>query len=535
MEIQHADRMNLVFMDIDGYPVSLPVKTVNKEGFIQIDTLKGIEIDFDSTVYLESIDRYPENLRFKIGRILGKIEPTNVPNRYNFKIEGEEIEEIDNQNNLIPQIISKLPGGRNQIKEFNTQLADTITTNSGNGLLILHISNITHVHDISYKSISGTLEFTTPKESKLFSILQYSNNGTIRTDNETVDNLLINGRISQVNRETDQAHFRLIPNSISYGSQSNLEQVKLTSKKTSAFIEMKDDFFLRIKYWVLLLRLPLIMFTLIPVIIGSVISLTSIEDLSYDFFILEILSLFFLQSSANLLNDYFDHESKSDEYALIHTKLNAGSRFLQLGLVSEDQVKTYSLISLFLGLMIGLVITVKIARIDVLIIGLAGGLLLVSYTLPPLKLSYRWYGDILFAFSIFPLLLIGSNFVQMESYDDLGKLIVIGLSMGSLILSILFIGNLMSYDAEKAANKITYSVKFGKANTTKFILALLVLHYILQLGFIISTGLSLLYPFIIISAAFSGYGYYILGSDFTELDKLKESIQYQILSFLFYY
>lgn len=537
MKYSEFSKGNLLVIDTDGFPINLSVKLMFQDEGIKFILPKGINLikNQQCKLQLRSVD--DENLFFQTILLEGEIQKIQDEDVYEFIIKNESQEIIDCQNNLISQLVSMLPEGKQPIQEFNQKLLNEILTEQNQALLVINIANNTHIHRIKCLPSSENLEFETESGNKLSSILQYVTKGTIVFDQKekSLSEISINGDISCVERSQNSEIYNFSPRSMIYGNQSYMETLKIENRTTIAMGSIANNFLVKTKYWYNLLRMPLILFSLIPLFLGSALAEPQSNIINFNLLILEIITLIFFQSAANLLNDYFDHKSDSDEYAVVYSKLNAGSRFLQLGLINEDQIKNYSIFSLLLGVILGVYINYLVGGFDVLIIGMIGVFIILFYILPPIKLSYRWYGDIVFAFTIFPLILIGSSFVQTQKYTNLLEIALIGLNMALFVTAILFIGNIMSYDAEKAARKTTFTVKFGKINTITTMAGFLSLHYLVELILFTSNGEFLLLIPIIGSINFAFYSLKLLSDNKNSIINQEKSYRFLVYAFLMNY
>ncbi|OLS19439.1 MAG: 1,4-dihydroxy-2-naphthoate octaprenyltransferase [Candidatus Heimdallarchaeota archaeon LC_2] len=537
MKYTNFSKGNLLIIDIEGFPINLPVQLLFNAGEIRFKPPKGVNLDQTRICKLQIRKENHELLLFRTITLEGEIKRIKNSEQFQFIVENEDEEVIDSQNNLISQLISTLPEGKQPIKEFNRSILNEILNQKNQGLLVISIANNTHVHRVSCTPNSTNINFEIETGTKLSSILQYATEGTLVFDQKesSFSEISINGVITLTKRINKKEVYNFVPRSMTYGNQTNMESMQITSFTKYSYPTLLRSLSVKTKYWYNLLRLPLLLFSLIPLFVGSVLADPHSRNFEINLLILEIITLIFFQSAANLLNDYFDHKSDSDDYAVIHTKLNAGSRFLQLGLINQDQVKNYSLLSLILGGFIGLYINSLIGGIDILIIGTIGASIILLYSLPPFKLSYRWFGDILFAFTIFPLILIGSSFVQVENYSNLIEIIVIGASMASFVTAILFVGNIMSYDAEKAALKTTFTVKFGKQLTLSIIVLLLSIHYLVELSvFVLKSEFLLIIP-ILGSAIISIYSLNLMRDNVENIAVLEKSYRSLVYAFLLNY
>jgi 1,4-dihydroxy-2-naphthoate polyprenyltransferase len=114
----------------------------------------------------------------------------------------------------------------------------------------------------------------------------------------------------------------------------------------------------------------------------------------------------------NVTNDVFDTLSGADEANPNPTQFSGGSR-----VVIYDLVTMRRLIALATGLftaaaLIGLYLVWVTRSVELLAIGVAGILLGIAYTAPPLKLVHRGLGEIAVALGFGPVMLLGAYVVQ---------------------------------------------------------------------------------------------------------------------------
>ncbi|MFV2015502.1 MAG: prenyltransferase, partial [Candidatus Heimdallarchaeota archaeon] len=372
MNFTDFTRGHLLIIDNDGFPLSLAIHLVHKDGEIRFKHPQGVLLGEDQICKLQLRVTNYKQLFFRSIVLEGKIQKAKQADLYKFVVENISHEVIDTQNELISQLVSVLPEGQKPIQEFNQQLLDEILYEQNQGLLIVNTANNTHVNRILCVPNSGNLQFETEIGNKLSSILQYVTEGTIifHYKNKSLGDISLTGNIKLTKKLSKTNVYTFDPRSMIYGNQSPMESLQIRDNTIFSFKALYSKVRIKAKYWYNLLRLPLLLFSLIPVFVGSALAQPNSRNFEIKILILEILAVVFFQSAANLLNDYFDHKSDSDDYAVIYTKLNAGSRFLQLQLINVDQIKIYSIFSLLLGAAIGLYINLLIGGIDILVIGI---------------------------------------------------------------------------------------------------------------------------------------------------------------------
>ena len=115
---------------------------------------------------------------------------------------------------------------------------------------------------------------------------------------------------------------------------------------------------------------------------------------SWQYSIIALLGVIFLHLSMNLFDDYFDYKKKGVE---IRNKISAcGIRarfgkcdYITSGKASINQLLIVSLLFAFLAIICGILIFLKQGW-PILIIGIIGGILGISYSGNPVQLSWIW-------------------------------------------------------------------------------------------------------------------------------------------------
>ena len=182
-------------------------------------------------------------------------------------------------------------------------------------------------------------------------------------------------------------------------------------------------------------------------------------SLDYSIALLTLLGIAFIHSAANVLNDYFDSKNGTD--SMNHQRIypfSGGSRFIQNDVLSEQQILYFGLALLVSGIFIGLLI-VYMAGPLILLMGLIGALLAVSYSAPPC-LACKGLGDLTIATCFGLLPVTGIVYTQVGNITT--DSIWLGLVIGCFVAAILWINSIPDIDADRRAGKITLPVRLGQ-------------------------------------------------------------------------
>lgn len=174
---------------------------------------------------------------------------------------------------------------------------------------------------------------------------------------------------------------------------------------------------------------------------------------------LALFSIVFLNAGSNMINDYYDHLSGNDWLNDNPNPFGGGSRYIQNNIVTPVQMKLAGLGSLALGACLGLALLYLTRSWFILLlglIGLAGG---YFWTAPPVRFCYRFIGEP-YIFTLFgPLPVLGAFYLQTGRFE--WSALVPGTVIGLLIAMVAEINSFPDREADAAANKKTFVVRYG--------------------------------------------------------------------------
>lgn len=236
----------------------------------------------------------------------------------------------------------------------------------------------------------------------------------------------------------------------------------------------------KFKAWYQASRPKMFTASLVPMGVAGLITIhDQIFNLSY--FLLAVVGVFSLQTAANLINEYYDYKRGAEE------KKQAGqSMVIKQALLSPKEVMLGAIITLVIGILIGLFFVIN-TGILVLIIGIGGVLVVITYTAGPFPLAYNGLGEIAVGLFMGPAILIGTYFI-MNPAMDYGRMIslfLISTPFMVLVAAILHANNIRDIDADRSVNKKTLAVRLGLEFARKEYAFLIGFAYISQLILII--------------------------------------------------
>ena len=231
--------------------------------------------------------------------------------------------------------------------------------------------------------------------------------------------------------------------------------------KTSDEVRPKISFFTKIFKWMVIMRLPFLSATFVPIFAGAAVASMLGETVSWSWLGLTLLGGALLHIGTNTSNDYFDHRSGTDaiNYNYSNEGLNGGSRSIQMGLITPKGMLTVAVVTFTLSAVVGIPLIIK-SGLPILWLGLVGFFSGLFYTAPPFKFSSRkGMGEFLIGLNFGPLMVAGSSLVQT------GRLIpeafLVGIPIGLLIAAVVYMNEFPDHESDKATGKNTLIVVFG--------------------------------------------------------------------------
>ena len=211
-------------------------------------------------------------------------------------------------------------------------------------------------------------------------------------------------------------------------------------------------------------------------------------------------------AGANVVNDYYDGLSGCDDANEDRVfPFTGGSRFIQNGVLTSDEVKRFGYGLLGVVIPPGLWLTYHSGP-GLLAIGAAGLLVGWAYSAPPLKLQSRGMGEFGIT-SGWTLVVVGADFVLRGGFAF--RPLAAGLGFAMLVANVLYINQFPDVRADAKAGKRTMVVRLGVANARWGYALLALLAYGWTLAMIVAgplptIALIALVPALASAAAFRG-------------------------------
>jgi 1,4-dihydroxy-2-naphthoate octaprenyltransferase len=205
-------------------------------------------------------------------------------------------------------------------------------------------------------------------------------------------------------------------------------------------------------------RLPFLTATFVPVLLGIAVAAEN-DGFNWWVALLTVIGGACIHLGLNVANDVFDTTSGADAANVNPTQFSGGSRVVHYGLLSLRQITLLSAGFYAVGIAIGLVLCATRGW-GLLWLGVAGVILSLFYTAPPLKLVHRGLGELVVAAGFGPIMTLGAYYVQAQRYD--WEPFLASLPIGILIALVLYVNEIPDRPADAAAGKRTLPVRLSK-------------------------------------------------------------------------
>ena len=215
----------------------------------------------------------------------------------------------------------------------------------------------------------------------------------------------------------------------------------------------------KVSFWAAVSRAPFFTGSALPVGLGAAAAWYQAGQFNLGLFLLTLVGAVAIHAGANIANDYYDHLSGADDINPNYcTPFYGGSRMIQRGLVTPRATLISGAVCLGVGAAIGIILA-WLRGWPVLAIGLIGGVSAFFYTAPPLKLSYRGWGELAILFDFGVLMVAGAQYVQVREITAVG--LAASAPVALLILLVLYVNQFPDAPADAQAGKRNLVVRLG--------------------------------------------------------------------------
>lgn len=225
---------------------------------------------------------------------------------------------------------------------------------------------------------------------------------------------------------------------------------------------------MNIKAWVAASRLPAQIFMFPAVLFGQALHYMLTGEFSFNTFTWLVVYGIAMHFFIVYINDVADFET--DQKNKTFTPFSGGSRVLVDGKLSKRALLIAGLVMAGLVLFVGNVLAIDAGQWTIVLWVVVGLFLMHAYSFPPIKLSYRGYGEVLQMLGVGVVLPVVGYLAQGGSYDVLPWLWIAALLPAQYAMAIST--SLPDEPSDKESKKNTTVVAFGVRKAERVMLML---------------------------------------------------------------
>lgn len=225
----------------------------------------------------------------------------------------------------------------------------------------------------------------------------------------------------------------------------------------------------------------------------------------------------------NLFDDYFDYRVKESGHRNILNRKGFRARiskcdYLTSGEATLRQLLTACIVFGIVALAIGGVIWYFRGSF-ILVLALITAVLGISYSGPPLRLSYRGLGELFIGIIFGPLLMTGVYYATCGQMDY--SLLLVFIPVGMLVMNIVYSHAIMDYEPDKEVGKMTFAILLKtKKNMLVFHSLLVGTAYLCIVAGVAIGNLSYYYLLVFLTAPLAYYQHYMMRKFVEEPDRV---------------
>lgn len=213
------------------------------------------------------------------------------------------------------------------------------------------------------------------------------------------------------------------------------------------------------KRYFLAIRPKFLTASILPVFVGTAWGYAISGSFDALAFLLALFTIAAVHAGVNVLNDVYDDINGTDRANKERIfPFTGGSRFIQNEVISLEQMRRWGIVLLAIGVVLGALLWLHKGP-GVLLFGIVGIILGITYSAPPLSLASRGLGEsaVGIGFGVVPI--TGAVWLQAGVIDPGAILVAIPVSMW--VANILIVNEIPDAKADESAAKRTLVVRFG--------------------------------------------------------------------------
>ncbi|MBU4251773.1 MAG: prenyltransferase [Candidatus Omnitrophica bacterium] len=217
----------------------------------------------------------------------------------------------------------------------------------------------------------------------------------------------------------------------------------------------------RLKYWLLLSRIPFLSVMIAPYVLGALLASRSLGIFSWGVFWFGLCGALLVQLIAHYSGEIYDLAEDRLSVTLEKNFFSGGSQVLVENIIGSRKVKILIRVVFFLAIIIGLILQFYFKTGKwTLLLGASGITCAYFYSKPPLRWVSRGIGEILIAYAFGWLSVNAGFYLQASRFDLLPALVCLPIACS--VANIILINEYPDYPADKQGLKQNILVRIGK-------------------------------------------------------------------------
>jgi len=199
----------------------------------------------------------------------------------------------------------------------------------------------------------------------------------------------------------------------------------------------------------------------VPMAVGCALAFGVKGSFDVFWFAVSLLGVYLIEIGKNASNEVVDYITGVDRYVAPdkRTPFSGGKKTIVDGKLTVTEAVLIAMLTFGAACIIGIYIML-FREPSIFWIGLAGVLIAIFYSVPPIKLAYRGFGELAVGFVFGPLIL--SGMYKAMTHEITFPVIIVALPIGLLIANVLIINQFPDYEADARGNKKNLVVRLGK-------------------------------------------------------------------------
>ena len=215
---------------------------------------------------------------------------------------------------------------------------------------------------------------------------------------------------------------------------------------------------------------------IVPVILGSIYSRYAFGKLNVLYLILLIVAMILIQSSTNMINDYFDFKHGAD------SEKSGEEKALVSGEITPKQVLFIIFVYQFIAFIIGLFIASQTSYY-ILLVAVIGNIIIFLYASGPAPISYTPIGELVSGITMG--IGITTTVIYIESGVSNLNTVLVAIPTALFIGTILLTNNLSDIKEDIKVGRKTLPIVIGIKNAEKLWIFNVIMLLVLTLGLVI--------------------------------------------------